>query len=371
VTLPLRALAAEEVNALRSSVRAVAQAGGGPAFVRSLENRRDDNAFDERTWTALARDVGLAGLGLPDGVGGIGGLVEVLAVAEELGAELCAVPFLSSTVLAGQVLLRCPDAAEALSAIAGGAIVSVAFVDAAGQPAADGVGVATDAGAGSVRLDGHARFVVDGMSAQLLVVSVTTPDGVDLALVDPLADGVTRAGLRVLDFSRPQADITFTATPAILLTSGGTGAAALRGGLDVALLALAAEQLGGAQRAFDRTLEYIKMRRQFNREIGSFQAVKHRMADALALVEQARSAIERVTWAELDDDALGEAAAVAKVWCSEAFTAVTAEMIQLHGGIGFTWEHDAQLYFRRAQADAVLWGDATYYRERIAQLRGW
>jgi alkylation response protein AidB-like acyl-CoA dehydrogenase len=200
---------------------------------------------------------------------------------------------------------------------------------------------------------------------------VSTPDGVDLVLVDPAGPGVERRAMTVLDFTRPQADVGLDGAPGVRLTTGGAGGAALRAGLDVALLALAAEQLGGCQEAFDRTLDYVKMRRQFNREIGSFQAVKHRLADTLSLVEQSRSAVERTTWHEPDPAALAEAAAVAKAWCSEAFLEVAAEMVHLHGGIGFTWEHDAHLFFRRARADSVLWGDATYHRERLARLRGW
>ena len=370
--LLLRALSADELAELRATVREVVEAGGGAAVSRSLENPVDGVDHDAATWRTLATDIGLAGLGLPEEVGGVGGLVELLAVSEELGASLAAVPFLSSTVLAGQILLRCGAVAtDALGEIASGAIATAAIVDAAGRLERAGVLRAESVDGASAVVSGRSSFVTDGSSATLLVVSVAGPDGVDLALVDPSGPGVTRRALRVLDFSRPQAEITFDAAPAQLLTQGGTGLPALRAGLDIALLALAAEQLGGCQRAFDLTLDYVKIRRQFNREIGSFQAIKHRLADALALVEQARSAVDRTTWDDLDDAALADAAAIASAWCSEAFLAVTAEMVQLHGGIGFTWEHDAHLYFRRARADSVLWGDASYHRERLATLRGW
>jgi alkylation response protein AidB-like acyl-CoA dehydrogenase len=366
-------LSSQELSALCDTVRDVVEAAGGPAVSRRLEQPIDGQDYDASTWRTLAQDIGLAGLGLPEQVGGVGGLRELLAVSEQLGAGLAAVPLLSSTVLAGQILVRCGDLAhETLAAIAEGHIATAIVADADGRFDPAGVIVATEAdGAGEVILNGHASFVTDGMSAELVVVSVRTGDGVDVALVDPLGPGVTRTTMRVLDFSRPQAVFTFTAAPARLLTSDGAGLAALRGGLDVALLARAAEQLGGAQRAFDRTLDYVKIRRQFNREIGSFQAIKHRLAEALSLVELARSAVARVTWSTVDDASLAEAAAIAAAWCSEAFVAVTTEMIQLHGGIGFTWEHDAHLYFRRARADAVLWGDSSYHRERLARLRNW
>jgi alkylation response protein AidB-like acyl-CoA dehydrogenase len=370
--LILRALSDDELVELRSTVREVAEAGGGTELVRALENPSDGVDHDVAAWQTLAGDIGLGGLGLPEDVGGVGGLVEVLAVSEELGAALAAVPFLSSTVLAGQILARCGDAAgESLAAIASGTIATAAIVDAAGRFAVDGVATASSSAASDVVVDGTAQFVTDGMSASLLVVAVRTQDGLDVALVDPAGPGVTRRAMRVVDFSRPQAEVTFSGAPGTMLTHGGTGEDALRGGLDVALLALAAEQLGGAQRAFDLTLEYVKIRRQFNREIGSFQAVKHRMADLLALVEQARSAVERATWDDTEPATLADAAAIAAAFCAEAYLAVTAEMVQLHGGIGFTWEHDAHLYFRRARADSVLFGDAAHHRERLATLRGW
>ena len=371
--LVAEALSSQELSALCDTVRDVVETAGGPAVSRGLEQHLDGPDYDAATWKTLAQDIGLAGLGLPEEVGGAGGLLELLAVSEQLGAGLAAVPFLSSTVLAGQILVRCGELAhEPLAAIAEGHIATAIVADADGRFGPAGVILATAGkAAGDVILDGHAYFVTDGMSAELLVVSVRNGDGVDVALVDPSGPGVTRTAMRVLDFSRPQAAFTFAAAPARLLTSDGAGLAALRGGLDVALLARAAEQLGGTQRAFDRTLDYVKIRRQFNREIGSFQAIKHRLAEALSLVELARSAVARVTWSAVDDASLADAAAIAAAWCSEAYVAVTTEMIQLHGGIGFTWEHDAHLYFRRARADAVLWGDVSSHRERLAALRNW
>jgi len=371
--LLLRALSDGEVAELRSTVREVVTAAGGPEVARGLEHTVDGIDYDVATWHTLSQDIGLAGLGLPEAVGGVGGLVELLAVSEELGRGIAAVPFLSSTVLAGQVLLRCGSAAtESLTRIAAGEIATVAVADAAGRPALQGVGTLDSTlDDGSVRVSGHAPFVTDGASAVMLVVPVSSPEGIDLVLVDPTTSGAVRRPMTVLDFSRPQADLVLEGAAGTRLTTGGAGALAVREGLDVAALALAAEQLGGTQESFDRTIEYIKVRRQFNREIGSFQAIKHRVADALSLVEQSRSAVERATWDDVDAEQLAEAAAIASAWCSEAFVAVAAEMVQLHGGTGFTWEHDAHLFFRRARADAVLWGDATYHRERLARLRGW
>ncbi len=165
------------------------------------------------------------------------------------------------------------------------------------------------------------------------------------------------------------ATVTFTAAPSTVLTSGADGRAAVDHGVDLGLIATGADALGGTQRCFDMTLDYIKVRSQFNREIGSFQAIKHRMADALMLVEMARSGLEKITWSPSDN--IGADASVIKAWASDSYEAVVAEAIQLHGGIGFTWEHDAHLYFRRARYDAAFLGDAAIHRERVAQQLGW
>jgi len=370
--LPLRSLSDGEVSELRETVREVLAAAGSTSVARDLESPPDGVDYDSATWRTLAQDIGLAGLGLPEDIGGVGGLVELLAVSEELGRGLAAVPFLSSTVLAGQILLRCDAAAtEALTRIAAGEVATAAVADSFGRPTVPQLTVIEEGAGGRVRVSGRASFVTDGMAAALLVVPVSGPGGLDVALVAADDPGVYRQAMRVLDFTRPQAQIDLDGASAVMVTAGGTGGPALSEGLDVALLALSAEQLGGIQEAFDRTLDYIKVRRQFNREIGSFQAIKHRMADALSLVELSRSSVERAGWHDIDPAALAEAAAIASAWCSQAFLDVAAEMVQLHGGIGFTWEHDAHLFFRRARADSVQWGDPTYHRERLAQLRGW
>lgn len=174
-----------------------------------------------------------------------------------------------------------------------------------------------------------------------------------------------------MDLSRGQAVVTFSGARARALTAGGEGADVVSRALDVALVALAAEQLGGAQAALDMTVAHVRDRTQFGRAIGGFQAVKHACADMLLQVEAARSAVVRAVRAAGSPEALAEAAAVAQAWCGEAFVSVAAECVQLHGGMGFTWEHDAHLYFRRAQSDAVLLGGAAHHRERLAGLLGW
>ena len=360
--LTLSSLDPTELTELRATIRAAVSESGYPARARELEAQSQSPGLDSELWRLLADDIGIAGVGLPEAAGGLGGLAEILAVAEELGATLAPVPFLASTVLVGQILAACGDPARPyLERIAAGEIAAGAITDSAGRVAEPACVVD---GAG---LSGTVRFVAYGASAGFIVVSAITADGTELFVVESADCSATP--LDSLDFTRPSATMSFASSPAVRLTFDGSGAEALCHGLDVALLATAADQLGGAQRCFDMTLEYIKFRRQFNREIGSFQAIKHRMADALMLVEMARSGLDRVTWKPSEQFSVD--AAVNKAWCSDAYNAVVSETVQLHGGVGFTWEHDAHLYFRRARFDAAFLGDASFHRGRIAALLDW
>ncbi|MCX4854502.1 acyl-CoA dehydrogenase family protein [Streptomyces canus] len=358
-----------ELEDLRATVRSVCADAGGVAAVRRLDE--DAPGIDAGLWDTLGRQVGLAALGLPEAVGGIGGLAEIAVVCEELGRTPAAVPLLSSTVLAGQVLAGCGTAEAPLAAVAEGTVhaLAVAAPDGVWRPDAVPVGVTWQGS--TPTLDGVAPFVLDGADAEALVVAAVGPDGVDLFLADPRGPGVTVRRVPTLDLSRGQAVVTFTAAPARALTAGGEGTEVVTRALDVAFVALAAEQLGGAQAALDMTVAHVRDRTQFGRAIGSFQAIKHTCADMLLQVESARSAVVRAVRAAGSPEALAEAAAVAQSWCGEAFTYVAAECVQLHGGMGFTWEHDAHLYFRRAQSDAVLLGGAAHHRERLAGLLSW
>jgi alkylation response protein AidB-like acyl-CoA dehydrogenase len=353
-----------ELQDLRAAVREVCQDAGGPQAVRGLDP--GGPGFDARLWDVLARQIGLAGLGLPERADGVGGLAEVTAVCEELGRALLPVPFLTSTVLAGQLLAAAgPEADAALARVAGGEVAAAGVTGPAGvwDP-----GAVELQAAGTV--DGVLQVVPGGAGAALFVVAARTADGVDLFAVDA-GPGVDAVALDSLDLSRPSAVVTFTDAPAVRLTTGGAADVVVPPALDVAAVALAAEQLGGAEACLELTVGYVKERRQFGRPIGSFQTVKHACADLLVQVETCRSAVVRAVDAEGSAEALAEAASVAQAWCSEAFRTVSAETVQLHGGIGFTWEHDAHLYFRRARADAVLLGGAAYHRERLARLLGW
>ncbi len=213
--------------------------------------------------------------------------------------------------------------------------------------------------------------MLDGHTADLLIVAARTAAGVSLFAVEANANGVERTALSTMDQTRKQAKITFTDAPATLIGTDGAGWAVIETVLDLAAVALAAEQVGGAQKVLDMSVEYAKERIQFGRPIGSFQAIKHKCADMLLEVESAKSAAYYAGWcaSEMNDE-LPSVASLAKAYCSEAYFHCAAENIQIHGGIGFTWEHPAHLYFKRAKSSELLFGDPSYHRELLAQRIG-
>jgi alkylation response protein AidB-like acyl-CoA dehydrogenase len=229
---------------------------------------------------------------------------------------------------------------------------------------------ATRSGDGYV-LSGTKSFVIDGHIADLILVAARTDAGVSLFAVAGDADGLTREPLSTMDQTRKQAKLEFASTPARLIGVDGQGWPILAKTLDLAAVAMAAEQVGGAQKVLEMSVEYAKLRVQFGRPIGSFQAIKHKCADMLLEVESAKSAAYYAGWAAAEDnDELPAVASLAKVYCSEAYFHAAAENIQIHGGIGFTWEHPAHLYFKRAKTTELYLGDPTYHREQLAQRIG-
>ncbi len=224
---------------------------------------------------------------------------------------------------------------------------------------------------GGWRLDGHKSFVLDGHVADVLVVAGRTDAGVALFRVDGDARGLSRALLPTVDQTRKQARLEFSGTPARLLGDEAIGEATLERVLDLAAVALAAEQAGGAGRCLEMTVAHARRRVQFGRPIGSFQAVQHRCADMLLEVESARSASAWATdLASRRSAELPLAASAAKVACSEAYAFVATETVHLHGGLGFTWDHDAHLYFKRAKSSRLLFGDPQWHRERLFRRLG-
>nr|WP_241727010.1 acyl-CoA dehydrogenase [Dietzia sp. SLG310A2-38A2] len=287
-------------------------------------------------------------------------------VAEEVGAAVLPVPYLS-TVLAAQILSRTQGADDVLGEIVEGAPAAFLGLDPRGWWSPSGPTVTLGPGGADGALWGEATPVLGAAGAHWFVVAARTPDGVELVACDARHPGVSTTPLRTLDLSRAHASVTLSEVPARRLGSPDSVDAAVCHALDVAIVVLAAEQLGGAQASLDNTVAYVKERRQFGRAVGGFQAVKHSLADQLVLVESSRSAVSRA----VESGHLDEAAALARAWCSDAYRTVSAEALQLHGGIGFTWEHDCHLYYRRARADAQLFGGSDFHRERLATALQW
>jgi alkylation response protein AidB-like acyl-CoA dehydrogenase len=364
----------DEQEELRKTVRQFLEAKSPETAVR--EQMDTEAGYDAAVWQQMGEQLGLQGLVIPEEFGGSGyGYIELVVILEEMGRALLCAPFFSSVVLAANTLLHSgDDAAQAayLPGIASGeTIATLAFTEENGRWDEEGVtATATPAGDGWT-VDGTKMYVLDGHTASLLLVAARTGRGVSLFAVDAGAAGVERTPLATMDQTRKQAKVTFAGTPARLVGTEGEGWTVLSRVLDLAAVALAAEQVGGAQFCLEMAVQYAKDRVQFGRPIGSFQAIKHKCADMLLEVESAKSAAYYAGWcaAELNDE-LPSVASLAKAYCSEAYFHAAAENIQIHGGIGFTWEHPAHLYFKRAKSSELLFGDPTYHRELLAQRIG-
>jgi alkylation response protein AidB-like acyl-CoA dehydrogenase len=362
----MRLVVTEEQRELRATLRRFF-AGRSP----STEVRRlmaTSEGYDPAVWAQLSGQLGLPGLAVPEEYDGAGfGLRELVVVLEEMGRVLLCAPYLASVVLAAGTLTRCADEdarRDLLPGIAAGAVIAtLAWTDAAG-----GTETTAERADGGWVLDGTKTFVLDGHIADLVLVVARGPGGPSLFAVDGRAPGLTRTGLPTLDQTRKLARLEFAAVPARLIGAAGTAGELLATTLDHAAVALAAEQLGGAQRVLEMSVEYAKVRHQFGRPIGGFQAVKHKCADMLVAVESSRSAVMyAAAVADADPMELPVAAALAKAYCSDAYLHVAGENIQIHGGIGFTWEHDAHLYFRRAKSAQLLFGTPADHRAWLAR----
>jgi alkylation response protein AidB-like acyl-CoA dehydrogenase len=364
----------EEQEELRRAVRRFLEDKSAESEVRRLMDTTD--GYDPAVWKQMAEQLGLQGLIVPEEFGGSGyTYVELIVVLEEMGRALLCAPYFSSVALAANLLLVSGDDSakkDYLPGIAAGTtIATVALAEASGRWDEQGVTLeATRSGDGWV-LNGEKMYVLDGHTADLDLVVARTPAGVSLFAVGKGAPGFAATPLATMDQTRKQARLTFENTPARLIGTDGAGWAAVSKMLDLAAVALAAEQVGGAQKVLEMAVEYAKVRVQFGRPIGSFQAIKHKCADMLLEVESAKSAAYYAGWAAAEDnDELPVVASLAKSYCSEAYFHATAENIQIHGGIGFTWEHPAHLYFKRAKSSELLFGDPTYHRELLAQRIG-
>ena len=367
----MRLIRGEEQKELAESVRSFLADTAPMARVREVAE--SDEPYDRAVWTRLAGELGLAGLAIPEEHGGSGaGHAEVAVVMEELGAALTPAPYLASAVLAANALLQAGDAAaakELLPRIASGTTVATLAFQVPGEQAP----AARAAGDGH-ELTGVAPHVLNGADADLILVAAAEgEDGrgpLGLYAVEAGADGLIRTPLTTLDLTRPQAKVEFAGVAARRIGSGDA-AEAIRRTLDLASVALAAEQLGGLRRCLDTIVEYAKLRVQFGRFVGSFQAVKHKLADMHCVLEQAESIVRYAAWAA--DEAPGElpvAAALAQSYLGRAYFRVAKDHLLLHGGIGFTWEHDAHLYYKRAKSAQLLLGSPRHHRALLAERLG-
>ena len=361
----------EEQDEFRTSVRRFLEQRSSSADVRRL--METDEGYDPAVWQQMAGQLGLQGLALPEEYGGSGyGFIEQIAVLEEMGRALLCAPYFSSVVLAGTAVMQSGDDAaktDLLPGIADGSVIAtLAWVE---NPAEWGTGslstTAKRSGDGYA-IDGTKTLVLDGHTASLIFVVARAGGGPSLFAVDASASGLTRRKLETLDMTRKVAALEFAATPARLIADEGAAAGILDRTLRLAAVALAAEQVGAAQKCLDMSVEYAKLRVQFGRPIGSFQAIKHKCADMLLEVESARSAAYYAAWAAADgSDELSLLASLAKAYCSDAFANAATENIQIHGGIGFTWEHDAHLYYRRAKSTEQFLGSPSEHRDLLAR----
>ncbi len=361
-----------EQQELRTAVRKFLADHASPARVRTVID--SDDGHDRELWRRLAGELGLAGLVVPEQHGGSGaGHVERCVVSEELGRALAPAPFLASAVLAVDTLLALDDEparAELLPRLASGELVATVAVAEQGgswDPATTTTSALLQDG--TWVLDGHKTPVVSGDVADVVLVHARTPEGTGWFLVDGDAPGLRRTALRTLDPTRPLSRLDFWSTPARPLT--GDAATVLAAVTDRAAVALAAEAVGGMGRVLEMTTDYAKVRVQFGRAIGSYQAVKHGCADMYGAVEQATSALRYAAWAaDHDTGQLPLAAALVGVVVLPAYFRAAADTVQLHGGVGYTWEHDAQLYYKRAKTSELLLGSGEQQRRRLADRLG-
>lgn len=358
---------------LADSVRAAAS-GSSP---RTFLAEEDTVGTDDALWKTLSQQIGLSGLLVPEELGGAGaGVAEVAAVLGELSAQLSPVPALASFGMAGPLLAVAGEGDPVrtlMSRLLEGMPAAVAW------PHPEGCDLTPTLRLDGGRLHGECDFVVDGMAAQVVLAPAAAADGVVLVAVEADSECVRRTPMTALDLTRGLATVTFDGAPVTALTEAHATADFLLPGLDLALTCLAAEQVGIASRCLDDAVDWAKERVQFDRAIGSFQAIKHALVDLLQDLELARSALDVAVAAgdaHLDHPTaesakeLRVAASAAKAMCGDAAVRLTDETLHVFGGIGFTWEHDAHLYFRRARSLELLLGAPDAHRARLAATLG-
>ncbi len=372
----------EDQEELRRAARRFLEAASSEERVRAA--METEQGYDDAVWKQLAEDLAWTALIIPERYGGLGmSYLDLHPLMEEMGRALLCAPFFSTICLGANTLLVGgePEQAERwLPAIAAGErTATLAFTEKNGRWNSTGIETTCARTNAGYVLRGHKHYVLDGHTADLVIVAARSEgsegnQGISLFVIPADTNGVKRSWLPTLDQTRRQAAIELrdVLVPAdCLLGEEGEGWPVCERTVDLAMIALAAEQVGAAEACLDMAVEYAKVRQQFGRPIGSFQAIKHKCADMLMLVEAARSSAFYASALAAQGAAdLAEAASSAKAYCSDAFFHCAAENIQIHGGIGFTWEHPAHLYFKRAKSSEMLFGAPALHRERVAQQMG-
>jgi alkylation response protein AidB-like acyl-CoA dehydrogenase len=369
----------DEQEQFRSAIRRFLNDRSPTTEVRRLMATAE--GYDPAVWRQLSEDLALPGIHIPEQYGGAGfGMVELCIVTEELGRALLCAPYFSTAVLAANAILNSGTEAQKsalLPDIAKGArLATLAVTELDGNWDPMSVEVVATPGGNGYLLDGVKSYVVDGHVADLLIVAARAPrtvgrEGLALFTLDANAGGVERRLLESMDPTRKLARIDFHGAAANLLGNLDDGAKPILRTLDQAAIALANEMVGGAQALFDSAVNYAKLRVQFGRTIGSFQAIKHKLADMLLDVELAKSAAYYAAQvAAVDDPEWPALASLAKAAASETYLSTAAQSIQIHGGVGFTWDNDTHLWFKRAKSSEVFLGQPSYHRELLMQRWG-
>jgi alkylation response protein AidB-like acyl-CoA dehydrogenase len=364
----------ETQKLLKSSARELFAQECPPSLVREMVESNDP--YSETLWGKLVEQ-GWAGLMFPEEYSGQGlGLVEMVVSFEEMGRALVPGAFLSSVALAGSLIERAgsdQQRGKYLRAICEGrAKATVALLEASATWDAGRVSMAGVETPDGVRISGKKLFVPDAAAADYIIAAARLESGIALCVVGRNSPGVAVTAMPSIDATRHLYEVTFDdveVAAADVLAAGGGAREALDHSLDVATLALSAEMVGGMQWVLDASVEYAKTRKQFGKPIGQFQAIQHHCANMLLLTESARSAVYYAAWVMGNDVKQAPVAvSVAKAYASDAFREVGNLGIQVHGGVGFTWDESIHFYYKRAKASELMFGDATYHRERIAQL---
>jgi alkylation response protein AidB-like acyl-CoA dehydrogenase len=363
----------ETQQTLKKTTRQFLTAECPPAEVRRL--METETAFDAALWSKMAEQ-GWTGIIFPEEYGGIGmGMVEMAAVLEEMGRALLPGPFLSTVLLAGSAIAHAGTESQKqryLTAICqGSAKATLAILEEGASWSTDSVHLHASGSAGGYVLKGRKLFVPDAGVADFLVCAARLRGDLALFIVPAGTHGVNIKATPAIDATRKLCEVILDSVivpQAGLLAIGDRAEAAVEHAFAVSTVGLVAEMVGGMQRLLDVSVEYAKTRKQFGRPIGQFQAVQHMCADMLLMTESSRSAVYYAAWAMGEDESAASAAvSVAKAYASDAYREVGNRAIQVHGGMGFTWENDVHLYYRRAKASEIAFGDATWHRERLAK----